>query len=166
MQLQIKKSYVDRCEENTTQQSCRIAFRWIGKGEPQLTECIFQLQGAVDIPVITLVLPIDNPTNSSSTGHSKFLCTLKFTYCCIVVQSIFLHSGISLYNYNDGYTLGSLMCTTTWCIGNYYNKLQFTKELHVNNITCKQSLLHSLHKKVTYFQLQVFPTKLVSGLYL
>ena len=60
-----------------TQQTCRIAFRWEGNGEPLPMECTVQLQGAVDTPKLTLMLPIDNPTNES-TNSSKFYCTLKF----------------------------------------------------------------------------------------
>ena len=60
----------------------------MGNGEPLPMECTVQLQGAVDTPKLTLMLPIDNPTNES-THSSKLYCTLKF---CILND----------YNYNYG----------------------------------------------------------------
>ena len=77
---QIKKSYIDRSLESTTQQNYRIAFRWTGSGNPSPMECPVTIIGTTEPIVVKLILPIHEEGKSGNLIYDKILHYLSSQY--------------------------------------------------------------------------------------
>lgn len=61
---QITKRYIDQSTPDSSLQTCRLAFRWRGEGEPPPLDCEVELDGTVRNCPLTLSLPIEDISSS------------------------------------------------------------------------------------------------------
>ncbi len=61
---------------NTTQQSCRIAFQWKGRGSPSHIDYSVTLKGVVGSPAINLTIPLEN--DDAENGKNRMPFNLTF----------------------------------------------------------------------------------------
>lgn len=66
---QISKRYIDDSTPDSSPQTCRLAFRWRGEGEPPPLDCNVELHGTVRKCHLSLSLPIEE----TNTGKLEFI---------------------------------------------------------------------------------------------